>query len=178
MITILLILANLLAYVAELAFGGQSVCEAYGLVPAHAHFDAIFTSMFLHDPAIMAHLGGNMVFLAVFGTIVEREIGRLRFLVLYLAAGVGGALLHILVNPVATEALVGASGAIYGVMAVVAVLRPRLLGLVGAFAVLNIWYALTGTGGSVSFGDHLGGFAVGALFVASMRLREKMEAVT
>jgi rhomboid family protein len=174
--TIYLIAANFFAYDVELFNGGQAFCEAHGLVPAHLEVSSIFSSFFLHDPAGWLHIGGNMIFLAVFGTIVEREIGHLRFLALYLAAGVGGALMHILVNPTSGDTLVGASGAIFGLMAVAGVLRPRLLGFVAAFVGLNIWYALAGTGGAVSFGDHLGGFAVGAMFVVVAMASGRLEA--
>lgn len=171
--TVALVLGNLLAYLAELAAGGGAFCEAHGLVPARfvrtGDLGPLFSSMFLHDPSGLAHIAGNMAFLAVFGVLVERSIGSLRFLVVYLAAGVGGALLHVLVNPAATDPLVGASGAIFGVLAVAAVLRPRLIGFLVGFAGINLWYALAGTGGEVSFGDHLGGLAVGAVFVLVAR---------
>jgi len=173
LVTVALVLANLLAYLVERADGGRAFCEAHGLVPARftrsGDLGPIFSSMFLHDPASLWHLGGNMAFLAVFGALVERALGPARFLVVYLAAGVGGALTHVLVNPAATDPLVGASGAIFGVLAVAAVIRPRLLGFVACFFAMNLWDALSGAGGEVSFGDHIGGFCVGAAFVLAAR---------
>jgi membrane associated rhomboid family serine protease len=172
--TIVLVTLNLAAYLLELATGGQAACNAYGLIPAHfAHSGAVWpllSSMFLHDPSSLLHLGGNMVFLAFFGALVEREIGHLRFLGLYLLAGVLGSLMHVLVNPAATDPLVGASGAIFGVLAVAGALRPRLLGFVVAFVGINIWHAFFGGGGDVSFGCHIGGFCAGFLLVAIMRV--------
>jgi len=169
LVTLALVLANLLAYLVERAAGGEAFCEAHGLVPARfmrsGDLGPIFSQMFLHDPSGLGHIAGNMAFLAVFGALVERAVGPARFLVVYMAAGVAGALMHVLVDPAATDPLVGASGAIFGVLAVAAVARPRLSVFVAAFFGLNVWHAFFGGGGDVSFGDHIGGFAVGFLFV-------------
>jgi membrane associated rhomboid family serine protease len=155
-------------YALELVLGGDRVCETYGLTPAHASVETVFSSLFLHDPHSLWHVGGNLAFLLVFGCIVERAIGSLLFLALYVAAGVGGAVLHVLVDPSSTVALVGCSGALFGIMAVAGVLRPRLLGFVVAFAGINIWHALAGGTDEVSFGCHIGGFFVGAAVVGLM----------
>ena len=171
--TSLLILANFVAYNLELGAGGQAACETYGLVPARfmrsGEIGPIFSSLFLHAPGDITHIGANMLFLAVFGVLVERTLGHFRFLGLYLAAGVLGALMHVVVNPAATDPLVGASGAIFGVLAVVGVLHPRLLGFVAAFAAINVWHAFFGGAGSVSFGAHIGGFCAGFLVVVLLR---------
>jgi rhomboid family protein len=171
--TLLLVAANLLAYCLELEAGGQAACEAYGLIPAQfvrtGALTPMFSSLFLHDPAGLAHLAGNMVFLTLFGTLVERGLGRLGFLSLYLTAGAAGGLCHVLVDPTSTSPLVGASGAIFGVLAVAAVLQPRLLGFVVAFVGLNVWHAFMGGAGDVSFGCHIGGFCVGVLVAMVLR---------
>lgn len=173
LVTVALISANLAAYGLELAAGGLPVCEAYGFVPARfmasGGLELALSSMFLHDPERLAHIAGNMTFLAIFGTLVEGRLGHRMFAALYLAAGVFGALLHVLVDPTATDALVGASGAVFGVMAVAAVLRPRLLGFVVAFAGIELWRAFSGADASVSFGCHLGGLSAGFVFVSIMR---------
>jgi len=148
--------------------------DTYGLVPSHSTLLAMFTSMFLH--ADLVHLIGNLVFLAIAGTIVEPAIGHLRFAALYVTAGVVGAMVHILVNPASCDTLVGASGAVCGLLAVVTILRPRTLPFVAALMVLNIWWAWTETGGSVSFGCHLGGFVVGAMFALIAQTRGSLEA--
>lgn len=169
-----LVALNLLAYLLELAVGGDAFCRAHGLVPAHfmrsGALGPVFSSMFLHDPSSFAHIGGNMICLIVFGALVERDIGHFLFLSLYLTAGLFGGLAHVLVNPNSVTPLVGASGAIFGVMAVMGVLRPRTLGFVVAFAGPNIWHAVVGDSGSVSFGAHIGGFVAGALMVGMMRM--------
>src|SRR5512143_208355 len=169
LVTLLLVAANVFAYSLELGAGGQRVCDAYGLVPARfVHEGALaplVSSMFLHDPASLIHLGGNMAFLALFGVIVEQALGSLSFAGLYLLAGVAGGLFHVFVGPSSNVPLVGASGAIFGVIAVAAVVRPRLLGFAAAFVGLNVWNAFTGGDGDVSFGCHIGGFAGGFLIV-------------
>jgi membrane associated rhomboid family serine protease len=172
LVTVLLVLANLLAYRLELASGGQAFCEAYGLIPAHfarsGEIAPIFTAMFLH--ANLTHLVGNLVFLAVFGAVVEKPLGHVRFAALYFASGVAGALLHVAVDPSATDAMVGCSGCLFGVLAVAGVIFPRLIGFVLAFAGLNVWYAFFGGAGNVSFGAHIGGLAAGALFAGLLRV--------
>jgi len=174
MVTLLLIITNLVVYLLELAYGGQAACQEYGLIPANfahsAQIGPLFSSLFFHDPSSLLHLGGNMVFLAVFGPIVERALGHFRFLGLYLLAGAWAGLIHVLVDPSATDALVGASGAIFGIMTVAAVIRPRLLPFVVLFIGLNVWHAFVGADGSVSFGAHLGGFFAGLFFAIWLRL--------
>jgi len=167
--TFALVLANLVVYLHELVIGGQKVCDAYGLIPARLVPETLLTSLFLHDPGNLTHLLGNMAFLAVFGTLVEGSLGHLRFLALYGAAGVLGGFSHVLVDPSSTSPLVGASGAVFGILAVATVLRPRLLGFAVAFVGIEIWHAFAGGDGAVSFGCHLGGFFAGFLLVTILR---------
>jgi len=172
--TLLLVLGTVAAYGLELAAGGFPACEAFGLIPAHftqtGSLAPVFTALFLHDPAHISHLAGNMAFLLIFGAVVEGELGSLVFAAIYAAAGLAGGLLHVLVDPSATAPLVGASGAIFGIMAVAAALRPRFLGFAMGFGALNVYYALAGGSGSVSFGAHLGGLAAGALVAMMLRI--------
>jgi membrane associated rhomboid family serine protease len=174
LVTLLLILATVAAYGLELAAGGFSACEAYGLVPAKfaqtGNLTPIFTALFLHDPGHISHLAGNMTFLLLFGAVVEGELGGLALFLLYGLAGLAGGLLHVLVDPSAVEPLVGASGAIFGVLAVAAALRPPLLGFALGFGALNIYHALTGGSAGVSFAAHLGGLAAGALVAMVLRI--------
>lgn len=172
LVTVLLVAANALAYFLEQASGVQATCERFGLVPAQfmksGGISPIFTAMFLH--ANLTHLVGNLVFLAAFGALAERELGSVRFATLYFASGVGGALLHIATDPSATNPMVGCSGAIFGLIATVAALKPRFLGFAIAFGVIEIYHSFSGVATSVSFGDHLGGLAVGALFAGLLRV--------
>ena len=164
LITAALVAANLATFGLELTDGVVPTCEAYGLVPAHVTAGGLLGSLFLHVSWV--HLGGNMASLAVAGPLVERALGHLRFLALYLVAGALGGLLHAAIDP---TTMVGASGAICGVLAVLGALRPRLLGFVVGFMIVNVWYALVGGGEGISFGTHIGGFAVGVLAVALAR---------
>ena len=167
-VTLALISANLLGFWLEMAAGGYPACEEFGLVPAKlvasGEVTPVFSSLFLHVPGSWAHLGGNMAFLAFFGAVAEGA-GRLRFLALYLAAGVAGALLHVGVDPSSTIPLVGASAAVFGVMALAAVQHPRLLACVVGCASIEVWRAVTGDL-DVSAPAHIGGFAVGVIGAA------------
>jgi membrane associated rhomboid family serine protease len=110
------------------------------------------TSLFLHGGGL--HLLGNMWFLHVFGDNVEDELGRVPFLLFYLGAGLGAALFQVLVDPSSTVPMVGASGAISGVLAAYVVLHPRapvltlvpiplaLFVEVPAFVFIFVWFAL------------------------------------
>lgn len=171
LVTLFLVALNALVYALELEGGGMPVCEKFGLVPAHLEPSALVTYAFLHDPGTLLHIGCNMAFLAVFGAVVENALGGFRFLTLYGLAAVAGGLLHGVVDPTSTTALVGASGAIFGVLAVAAALHPRLLAPATAtFAGIEIWHALTGGSGGVSFGCHIGGFVAGVAFAAVLRV--------
>jgi membrane associated rhomboid family serine protease len=182
LVTVLLVAANILAYFLELGAGGQAACEAYGLIPAQfAHEGSLIplvSSLFLHDPGNFLHIGGNMAFLALFGALVESALGGPLFLTLYLVAGVTGCLAHVLVTPGSTDPLVGASGAIFGVLAVAGAIYPRLLGFVATFVGINLWYAFFGGAGNISFACHIGGFVTGVFAVALLRATgsEAMEA--
>lgn len=147
---------------------------------------ALVTSMFLHGGWF--HLLGNLWFLWIFGNNVEDVLGRGRFLLFYLAAGVLAALAHVGAAPGSTLPMVGASGAISGVMGAYLVLFPRarvktLLFLVifvtilevPAFVYLIYWFLLQlgssamGVDSGVAFWAHIGGFVVGALAVLPLR---------
>ena len=157
-VTLLLALANVLVYLAA-----PSV-DQYGFVPTHASLGTAFSSMFVHDPTGLAHIGGNLAFLLVFGTLVERELGSVRFLMLYLGAGLGGAVCHALVNPSSTDAMVGASGAIFGILAASAMLRSWAVAFVCVYFGMNLvaLFAPELVGmKDVAVGAHVGGFAVG-----------------
>jgi len=164
LVTLALIFANLLAFKLELATGGIPACREYGLIPAHFAPITLVTSLFFHDPTTIVHLAGNMAALALAGSVVEAELGPFLFASLYFASGIAGGLMHANINPSSTVPLIGASGAIFGVFAVLGVLHPRLLGFVVGMAALNIWAAFRGAEGNVSFGCHIGGLCAGTAF--------------
>jgi membrane associated rhomboid family serine protease len=173
LVTLSLVAANVLAYRLELASGGLSACEQFGLIPSHfthsGSLTPLLTSTFLHDPASLVHIGGNMAFLVIFGAIVEGALGGLSLLAIYALAGVAGGLFHVAVDPGSVEPLVGASGAIFGVLAVAGALRPRLMGFVAAFGAINVWSAFFGGSGNVSFSCHIGGLVAGFAVVVLLR---------
>ena len=169
--TALLVLAILLAYRLEIAAGGHAVCAAWGFRPAHPTVATALAAMWLHDPDSLAHVVGNVAALAVFGALVEREVGAYRLAFVYLLAGLGGALMHVVVDPTAATPMVGASGAIFGLMPLAVAARPRLVGFVAAYAGYNVACLLMGAEGGVALGAHVGGFAVGTLFTLVARTR-------
>ncbi len=144
----------------------------------------LVTSMFLHGSWL--HLLGNMWFLYLFGNNVEDSMGRARFIVFYLASGVAAALLQVLLNPAAAVPMVGASGAISGVMGGYLLLYPRvrvfafvpvgffLMSIaLPAWTMLVYWFliqllggfASIGRAGGVAFWAHVGGFVAGLVLV-------------
>lgn len=147
---------------------------AGGLLP-------LITSMFLHGGFM--HLLGNMWFLWIFGDNIEDELGHVKFLLFYLTCGVLATLAHFAAEPSSTVPLVGASGAIAGVMGAYLVRFPRsrvtvLLPLIiiwttvqlPAFVMLLYWFtiqllngAADASGGGVAWWAHVGGFAIGAM---------------
>jgi membrane associated rhomboid family serine protease len=150
----------------------------------------IFTSMFLHGGLL--HILGNMLYLWIFGDNVEGALGHLKFLIFYLAAGVGAAFLQLVASPHSTAPMVGASGAISGVMGAYFVLFPwsRILTLVPfffflhfvevpAFLFLGFWFLLQffsgivdlSALGGVAWFAHIGGFLTGVLLVFPLKRR-------
>src|SRR5512132_2240618 len=148
----------------------------------------IFTSMFTH--AGLLHLGGNMLFLWIFGNNVEDAMGPVRFVIFYLLGGIAALALQTAINPDAVVPTLGASGAIAGVLGGYIVLYPRarvltLIFLIIFFTFLElpavlflfIWFAQqavfgavgltnpSGNGGGVAYFAHVGGFVFGLLAV-------------
>ena len=173
------------------------VSTRYGLVPYVVlqgnQVYTFFTSMFLHADII--HLGGNMLFLYVFGDNVEDTFGHVRYLVFYFISGIAASLMHIFaVLNTADQSIptIGASGAISGVLGAYLILYPRskVLTLVFAFWItivaipavifLGLWFAfqflygtMAGPGGGVAYWAHIGGFIAGMLFGAAWRGRKR-----
>ena len=194
--TVVLILANLVVFGYELVLlaQGEAVLEGFvmrhGLVPARLiagwaepeQWMTLFSHMFLHGG--VAHVLGNCWFLWVFGNNVECKFGHVRFLLFYLATGLGAAGLQILVSPEAAVPMVGASGAISGVLggyfillptAWIVTLVPWIVPIipVPAFLFLILWFGLqavngfgvlmdgTAGAGGVAWWAHAGGFVTG-----------------
>ena len=144
----------------------------------------LFTSMFLHGSWL--HLLGNMWFLWIFGNNIEDSMGRIRFIVFYLLCGLTAAFAQILANPDSAIPMVGASGAISGVMGAYLVLYPKVrvyaivpLGFfltsmaLPAWVMLGYWFLIQFVSGLVSMGGEMGGVAFWAHiggFVAGVAL--------
>jgi membrane associated rhomboid family serine protease len=163
-LVIAIIVANVVVFFLE-RFGNDAyVVDKYSLQPLLIHYQhqyyRVFTAMFMH--ANFQHILFNMIALVIVGPPLEVLLGKVRFLALYLIAGLGGSVASYLLSPASILGL-GASGAIMGVMAayVVIGLRRHLpIAPVVALIALNL---LIGFTGSIDWRAHLGGLVVGAL---------------
>src|SRR5579859_7923034 len=116
-VTTLLIVVNILVFLFEFSLDPESqnaFVDAYALVPDHFQFSSMITSMFLHSGWL--HVLGNMWFLWIFGDNIEDILGHGKYLLFYLACGVAAALAQVAASPDSHVPMVGASGAIAGVM--------------------------------------------------------------
>ncbi len=167
-------------------FDLQQLPPQLTVIPAEL---TVVTSMFLH--ADWLHLGGNMLYLWVFGDNIEDSMGHVRFVVFYLLCGTAAVLTHGLIDPASTTPLIGASGAISGVLGAYLVLHPkvRVIALVlpwlplplPAYIVLGGWILLQVVNayvdgaipaeGGTAWWAHIGGFVAGALLIVPMRRR-------
>lgn len=172
----------------EVAAATRGEC-GLGAFPDKNVYAAIVSSMFLH--AGWVHLLGNMLYLAIFGNNVEDRMGHLGYLAFYLLSGAAATLAFVLPNTDSAITLVGASGAIAGVLGAYLVLYPtnRVTVLVPflfflplhlpALLVLGLWFVLQlegvrfaeMAGGSVAYLAHVAGFVTGALLVLALGLR-------
>lgn len=191
-VTYALILINVTVFIGFWPLGDWHAIAAlfrdWGTVPAlilrGEGLHGLITAQFLH--AGWLHLASNMLFLWIFGDNLEEALGHLRFLAFYLLGGVMAALVHILVAPGSLVPMVGASGAIAGVMGGYLLLFPRArvdillifivfyrVVTVPAWLMLGVWFALqlfggmisTSVEGGVAYWAHVGGFVAGVLMV-------------
>jgi membrane associated rhomboid family serine protease len=175
----------------------QAILMSYGMLPA-VLFDnrtlapelvmlpaglTLLSSVFLHGGWM--HLIGNMAFLWVFGDNVEDSMGHLRFLVFYCLCGVFASLTHALVENQSVSPLIGASGAVSGVLGAYLLLHPKVRVLVlvmlrvplrlPAYWVLGFWIglqifnAVTSAGGNTAWWAHIGGFAAGMALIPFLK---------
>src|SRR5258705_4380713 len=186
-VTIALIAVNVLVFLYELSLGRavDAFTLYWVLEPAAFSWVTVLTSMFLHGGVL--HVAGNMLYLWIFGDNVEDRMGHGRFLVFYLLCGVAAALAQTITAPDSVLPMVGASGAIAGVMGAYFVLYPksRIVTLIPLFfffqvievpaiLFLGIWFVMqfisglgsivtvTGqSGGGVAFWAHVAGFVAG-----------------
>jgi membrane associated rhomboid family serine protease len=205
LITVGLIILNVLAFLLELGQGSegalQSFIQAWGVVPREyttghdiaptiplPFWTTLLTSMFLHGGWM--HLGGNMLYLWIFGDNLEKVMGHARFLIFYLVCGIAAAITHIVFSGGSAVPTVGASGAISGILGGYLILFPknrvRVLTRGGimsvpALVVLGFWIviqlisgfgsvATTAETGGVAYLAHVGAFFAGMLLVKPMTM--------
>ena len=171
-----------LGFVPTIVFQGDTLPTKLTLVPA---WTTIFTSMFLHGGWL--HLGGNMLYLWIFGDNVEDSMGRIKFIIFYFLCGITAALAQAAINPSSAIPMVGASGGIAGVLGAYLVLHPKaavrcLMIIIVFFRFINLpaWLVLggwigpqfaaapqafQGTGGGVAYMAHIGGFMAGVALI-------------
>ncbi|MGE5376981.1 MAG: rhomboid family intramembrane serine protease [Bacteroidota bacterium] len=180
-VTFALIAINVLFFLVELS-AGDAFINRWSVVPrqllAHpaAEFITIFTAMFMH--AGWLHLGGNMLYLWIFGDNVEDRLGHVKYLVFYLLCGIVAFYAQALVNPTSNVPNLGASGAIAGVLGAYLIMFPgeRVRVMMGrgiiplpALVVIGFWFVLqlfssfgaASSGGGVAYMAHVGGFIAG-----------------
>jgi len=198
-VTVALIVANALVFLYQLALTPAELrvfTASFAVIPAWFWWPSVLTSQFLH--AGWMHVIGNMLYLWIFGDNVEDRLGHVRFLIFYLFAGACAAILQILFNPFSGIPMVGASGAIAGVMGAYFVLYPQSRVLTAVFIVfffdlieipavffLGIWFLMqllsgvgslgvnNAAGGGTAFWAHVGGFVVGFAVGWVLRARDR-----
>ncbi len=203
-VTVAIMVACVVVFLLQLT-GGEAAFYSYGLVPAVLFGEAslppdlvaipawltIFTSMFMHGGFM--HLAGNMLYLWIFGNNVEDSMGHTRFIVFYVLCGIGAAMAQAFADPGSEVPMIGASGAIGGVLGAYFLLHPNArvlvvipLGIIihpmriPAFVVLGLWFVFqlfaggvpTEGGGGVAYWAHVGGFVAGALLVIVFKRRD------
>ncbi len=194
-VTVGLIVLNSLVFLYQVTLPGpvlEAFVSHYALIPANFSWPSVFTSMFLHGGWM--HVIGNMLYLWIFGDNVEDRLGHLPFLLFYLASGCAAAMLQLVINPFTTVPMIGASGAIAGVMGAYFVLYPESRVLTAIFLFfffdlveipaiffLGIWFVMqvlngvgslgvASGGGGTAFWAHIGGFVVGGMVGLAFRL--------
>jgi rhomboid family protein len=191
-VTYALIALNVLFFLVELS-GGEAFIQQWSVVPRRllanpaADFPTIFTSMFMH--AGWLHLGGNMLYLWIFGDNVEDNFGHLKFIIFYLVCGIAATVAQLIFSTGSDVPNLGASGAIAGVLGAYLVLFPRTqvkvmmgrgvipmpaLVVIGGWIVLQLVSGIgsisasTQTGG-VAYMAHIGGFFAGVVLAFLLR---------
>ncbi|MBI4128497.1 MAG: rhomboid family intramembrane serine protease [Parcubacteria group bacterium] len=190
--TIVIIVVDVLVFFYSIS-AGESAYEAfvgsYGVIPAAVSegkdVSTLVTSLFLHGSIL--HLLSNMWFLWIFGDNIEYHLGSVRYLIFYILSGIVGTLFYVVGNADSTIPLIGASGAISGILGAYLVLHPRgsihsllFLGFfidvvrVPAIVFIGFWFILQvlllgDTSSPVAYAAHIGGFVAGFLMILALR---------
>jgi membrane associated rhomboid family serine protease len=180
----------------QLGANAEIACVHHALPNTIPTWQTVFTSMFMH--ASILHIGGNMLFLWIFGNNVEDAMGPVKYLLFYILGGVAALGLQVVISPDSAVPTLGASGAIAAVLAGYIVLYPRARVLtfviiilfftvieLPAWVFLGIWFVQqavfgalnlttpTGGGGGVAYFAHVGGFAFGLVTVRLLATKRK-----
>jgi len=192
-ITVTLIVLNAVAWFYEISLPERQLAvflQHYGVVPADFSPATLVTSMFLHGGWM--HLGGNMLYLWIFGDNLERVMGAARYAVFYIVCGIAAGLAHILFAGGSAVPSVGASGAISGVLGGYLLMFPQNrvkvlmrggVASVPAIVVLGLWIVIqlvsqlgsiaeTSQGGGIAYMAHIGGFVAGMALVKLFATRQ------
>jgi membrane associated rhomboid family serine protease len=197
-VTVLIIVLNAIVFLFEFTmdeYTQNAFVMSFGLVPEHFHFVNVFTSMFLHGGWM--HVIGNMWFLWIFGDNIEDILGHAQYVVFYLLCGIAAAMTQVYFNSNSQVPMVGASGAIAGVMGSYLVKFPRARIEVlfffifitrfdlPAWLMLVYWFGtqlLSGAGslghtmvneGGTAFFAHVGGFVAGVALILMLPTKER-----
>jgi membrane associated rhomboid family serine protease len=205
-VTLLLAAANTAAFIYQVLLGpvNEAFVVRFGAIPWEIIHGAelpglpealvtgtpvaltLFTSMFLHGDFM--HLAGNMLYLWIFGDNIESLLGHVRFFIFYVLSGLAAVLCYVLFDPNSTVPMIGASGAISGVLGAYMVYFPKArvhvlvfliwfirIVRIPAIVVLGFWFILqivnglgalgTGNSGGVAWFAHVGGFVAGILLI-------------
>jgi membrane associated rhomboid family serine protease len=205
-VTFTLIVLNIGVFVYELILGmrgGETFLLSFALIPRRLFYPdtmvggtipaaaTLFTSMFLHGGWL--HISGNMLYLWIFGNNVEDATGRVRFIIFYLLCGLFAAYVHAFMDRSSLTPMIGASGAISGVLGAYMLLYPKarvvtlvMFGFyirtveVPALIVLGLWFVLqflnvlvsSGSGGGVAWHAHIAGFVAGIFLIGLFKRRD------
>jgi len=173
-ITFKIILANSIIFFLESIPG---VIEILALTPISAvngMFWQFFTYMYAH--VSIAHLFVNMFGLFMFGPVIEHHMGSKKFFIFYTICGIGSAILHILLSGIGIVPLLGASGAVFGVLAAYGILYPKniiyvnfipmpAIVVIGFFVFIELLFGITGIDSDIAHFGHLGGIIAGFLLI-------------
>jgi len=197
-VTISIIALNILVFIFQIASpsGMKDIAYTYGAIPHNIlSFEkaqpvhpmlTLFSSMFMHGG--LFHLGGNMLYLWIFGNNIEDRLGHVRFIIFYLFCGIVAAYSHAITNPESTLPMVGASGAVSGILGAYLLLFPKAhiytivffgflittlkvpaLIVIGFWAIIQFINGLLSTGigkgGGVAWFAHIGGFLIGLVTI-------------
>jgi membrane associated rhomboid family serine protease len=205
-VTFTLIVLNSVVFIYELILGmagNETFLVSFALIPKRLFYPepamgsaipaaaTLFTSMFLHGGWL--HISGNMLYLWIFGNNVEDATGRARFFIFYVLCGLFAAYVHAFMNRSSLAPMIGASGAISGVLGAYMLLYPRarvvtlvMFGFyirtveVPAMIVLGLWFVMqflnvlimSGSGGGVAWHAHIAGFAAGIIMIGLFKRRD------